>query len=77
VDNVRDNIIKIVKDTCTSAAIKNNEDYDKQLKDLGVDSLDFSGILLALEEKYKIRIPDEDMGKLATINSITKYINKS
>ena len=35
---------------------------------------DFSKVLLALEEKYEVRIPDEDMESLETVNILAAYI---
>lgn len=52
-------------------------DYDVALNDQGVDSLDITSILFAVEEKYQIRIPDEDIEneKLSSINAIVEYVN--
>jgi len=48
---------------------------DKPLSEQGVDSLDISGLLLTLEEDFKIAIPDEDIDALQTINDIVSYMN--
>ncbi|MBD3727258.1 MAG: acyl carrier protein [Moraxella osloensis] len=50
-------------------------DLDKPLRDQGVDSLDFSGVLFNMEEAFGIEIPDEDIDGLQTINDILKYVN--
>lgn len=52
-------------------------DHDEPLKNQGVDSLDMTTILFALEEQFKIRIPEEDIeqGKLSSINAILTYVN--
>ena len=42
--------------------------------DLGSDSLDAVELIMALEEKFGIEIPDEDAEKLKTVNDATKYI---
>jgi acyl carrier protein len=42
--------------------------------DLGADSLDAVELIMALEEKFGIEIPDEDAEKLKTVNDATKYI---
>jgi acyl carrier protein len=44
--------------------------------DLGVDSLELVEIILKLEEKFKVSIPDADVSKLLTINDIVEYIAK-
>ncbi len=51
---------------------------DKPLTDQGVDSLDMTTILFAIEERFKLRIAEEDMdsGKLSSVNAIIKYVNR-
>ena len=44
------------------------------VNDLQADSLDIAALILDLEEQYDIEIPDEDLGKLATVGSIMEYI---
>ena len=48
---------------------------DILLKDQGADSLDLANILLLLEEKFKIKIPDQDLDQVQSINAIIEYIN--
>jgi acyl carrier protein len=42
--------------------------------DLGVDSLDVLEIIMEIETKFKIDIPDEDAEKLTTVGSLVRYI---
>ena len=42
--------------------------------DLGVDSLDVVEFIMALEEKFSIKIPDEDAQKMETVNDAIKYV---
>lgn len=48
---------------------------DLPLSEQGVDSLDMVNVYLLLEEKFDIKIPDEDLDKVQTINGIIEYIN--
>lgn len=41
----------------------------------GIDSLDVVNVYLLLEEKFDIKIPDEDLNQVQTIDSIVEYIN--
>jgi acyl carrier protein len=43
-------------------------------EDLGVDSLDSVEIIMALEEKFNIEIPDEDAEKAITVNDAIVYL---
>ncbi|MCF6331734.1 MAG: phosphopantetheine-binding protein [Draconibacterium sp.] len=49
---------------------------DSILKDLGADSLDELEIILELEQKLKIMLPDEFTLELQTIGSVCKFIEK-
>jgi len=44
--------------------------------DLGADSLDLVELVMTLEEKFSIEIPDEDAEKLQKISDVVKYIEK-
>ena len=49
---------------------------DVPLSEQGIDSLDVVNVYLLIEEKYSIKIPDEDLNKLTTIIEIVEYVNK-
>jgi acyl carrier protein len=42
--------------------------------DLGADSLDQVELVMALEEKFEIDIPDDDADKITTVGDAVKYI---
>ena len=42
--------------------------------DLGADSLDLIEVIMALEEKYEIEIPTEDLEKMTTVGSVLAYL---
>ena len=46
----------------------------KFIDDLGADSLDIVGLVMALEDEYGIEIPDEDAEKIETVGDAIKYI---
>ncbi|WQZ73957.1 acyl carrier protein [Helicobacter pylori] len=46
------------------------------VKDLGVDSLDIVELIMALEEKFGIEIPDEQAEKIVNVGDVVKYIEK-
>lgn len=44
--------------------------------DLGADSLDTVELVMALEEEFKVEIPDEDAEKMTTVGQAIKYIEE-
>lgn len=44
--------------------------------DLGADSLDTVELVMALEEKFGIEIPDEDAEKMTTVGEAIKYLEE-
>ncbi|PUD53279.1 acyl carrier protein [Helicobacter pylori] len=44
------------------------------VKDLGADSLDVVELIMALEEKFGIEIPDEQAEKIVNVGDVVKYI---
>lgn len=44
------------------------------IEDLGADSLDTVELVMALEEEFKIDVPDEDAEKLITVGDAVEYI---
>jgi acyl carrier protein len=44
--------------------------------DLGADSLDLVELIMAMEEKFDIEIPDEDAEKIVTVRDAVDYVDK-
>jgi acyl carrier protein len=69
----KEEILKILVDTVAFNDASTIE-YDSDLSENGVDSLDMANILLIMEEKYKVKIPDDDIPLLTSINAIADYL---
>jgi len=70
----KEDVWKIIEDAGVDA------DLDKiksghTLIDAGVDSLDLANVLLGIEESFNIKIPDEDVEALASIDAIVSYLS--
>ncbi len=50
------------------------KEESKFVEDLGADSLDVVELVMALEEKFDIEIPDADAESIATVGDALKYI---
>jgi len=69
-----ENIIEVIGEAEVLGDVtemKNDVPLSKQ----GIDSLDVVNIYLLLEEKFDVKIPDEDLSKVLTINAIVDYVN--
>ncbi len=58
-----------------------NEDEVKPesrfVEDLGADSLDVVELIMALEEKFEIEIPDSEAENIKTVQDVVDYIEKN
>lgn len=52
------------------------EDPDATFEDMGLDSLAFVEIQLAIQQEYGFEIPDEDATELVTLGQGIEYVNK-
>ena len=50
------------------------KDDAKFVEDLGADSLDVVELVMALEEKFDIEIPDDEAEKIQTVADVVIYI---
>ncbi|MEA1916364.1 MAG: acyl carrier protein [Campylobacterota bacterium] len=46
----------------------------KFVEDLGADSLDVVELVMALEEKFDIEIPDDEAESIQTVQDVVNYI---
>ena len=49
-------------------------DDARPLMELGLDSLDYATVLMALEDKYGVSIGEDDLEKLGSLREITDYL---
>ena len=42
--------------------------------DLGADSLDLFELVMAMEEKYEVEIPSEELAELTTVGAVMEYL---
>ena len=68
-DDVRDVVVEQLSVAPDAVKLES-----KILEDLGADSLDVVELVMALEEKFEVQIPDSDAEKLITINDVVSYI---
>lgn len=70
-DEVRDVVVEQLSAEPESVKLDS-----KIIEDLGADSLDVVELVMALEEKFGIEIPDSEAEKLISIQDVVSYIEK-
>jgi acyl carrier protein len=71
--DIRDKVIEIVVDQLDAKP----EDVDESksfTEDLQADSLAIVELVLALEEKFDVKIPDDEVDKIKTVGDAIEYI---
>ena len=62
----------IAEQLCISAdSIKDDANI---IEDLGADSLDVVELIMALEEKFGVNIPDEEANKIQKVGDVVAFI---
>jgi acyl carrier protein len=72
-EKIRAEIVDIISNRLgvTKDQIHDNTTFQE---DLGADSLDVVELVMELEEKFKIQIPDEEAEKIKTVGAAVEYV---
>ena len=72
-DDIEQRVKKVIAEqlSINEADIKNESAF---IEDLGADSLDTVELVMALEDAFKIEIPDDQQEKLRTVQQAIDYI---
>lgn len=70
---ILEKIKKIAKNQNISLS---SNDGNKTLDELGLDSLSTMGIIVSIEKEYDVRIPDEILGNIKTLNQLVDTFDK-
>ena len=52
------------------------DDPDARFEDMGLDSLAFVEVQLAMQQEYGFEIPDEDASEIQTVGEAIDYVNR-
>lgn len=74
-ENIAEEIKKLISESISTDINEIKED-SKFVDDLGADSLDIVELVMAMETKFDIEIPDEDAQKIKTVGEAIDYISK-
>ena len=71
-----DDIIAVIKEAGVTADVSKIKG-STSLKAAGIDSLEMMNVFMGIEEKFRIRIPDQEIDRLDTIDQIVEYLQKN
>jgi len=72
-DSIQEEVVELIN----KASKNETKDLSSRLvEDLKIDSLDRVELIMALEEKFKIEITDEEAEKIKTIQDVVDYVKK-
>ena len=73
-DDIRKAIVDILGDIAPDedlSGLKNDVSFRDQLE---LDSMDFLDIVMELRKRYRVQVPEEDYGELASMQSTVAYL---
>jgi acyl carrier protein len=73
----RDELLKKIKSIASDKLSISEDQVTEEasfIDDLGADSLDTVELIMALEDEFKLDIPDEEAEKLTTVGKAMDYI---
>jgi acyl carrier protein len=71
-----DDVKRILVERVGVAEENVSDDPEATFEDMGLDSLAFVEIQLAIQQEYGFTIPDEDADKLQTVGQGIEYVNQ-
>ena len=75
-DNLEKEILQVVaiQFSCDSGKISSQTEF---AKDLNATDSHLVDLTMALEEKFNLQIPDEEMGKMLTVGHVVNYVREN
>lgn len=74
--NIQEEIIKIMDREAPHHSIRDENSKALPFGDVGLDSLDLMTIMMAIQEKIGVDIPDEDIPLLNTFLELVDYVKR-
>lgn len=68
-----ENLKAVIEESLNVEGVEITESTDFK-EDLGADSLDLFELVMAMEERFGIDIPSEDLEKMVTVGDAMKYL---
>jgi acyl carrier protein len=71
---IKETVLDILEGIAPDEDLSNLDDETPLRQQLELDSMDFLDIVMELRKRYRVQIPEEDYGQLATMNSTVAYL---
>jgi acyl carrier protein len=75
-NEVRERIFEILHRIAPEADLNRLDPNENIREALDIDSFDFLNVLVAVNEKFGVNIPESDYRQVATLTGIVAYVNK-
>ena len=72
--DIREEIIDILEDIAPDEDLTEIKDAVSFRDQLELDSMDFLDIVMELRKRYRVQVPEEDYGELASMQSTVAYL---
>ncbi len=73
-EDIRQVIIDILSDIAPDEDLSQLVDSVPFREQIELDSMDFLDIVMELRKRYRVQIPEEDYGQLASMDSTVNYL---
>ena len=71
---IREEVLDILRDIAPDEDLSQLDDNVRFREQLELDSMDFLDIVMELRKRYRVQVPEQDYGELASMNSTVKYL---
>ena len=73
-EEIRTAVKDILEDIAPDEDLSNLDDAQAFRDQLELDSMDFLDIVMEIRKRYRVQIPEEDYGELASMDSTVSYL---
>ncbi len=67
-------LVEIALGVNANASLKDETGLDLKFSEIGIDSLEAMSIMLVAMERFAVKIPDEEVDGITTINELARLI---
>jgi len=75
VAKVREVLVEIITDVCQPDPV-DLSDHARPLFECGLDSVDFASVLIAIEDRFKISVSEQDLERTRSIDGMTAFVEE-